>query len=416
MLKLKDWVFSFFVIAALTITLFVGLNFVCGWMFARFPSLLQSPAERITQEANERIRRNRTENAVKWLALSDQNELDAYYHELNQNTDETGVGNRLTALAYEDYTYFKSRPTKGKFFNFSESGYREVKDQGPWPPDSKYFNVFFFGTSLVMGMGPDWASIPSYFQGRLEGHPVNGKLVKVYNFARPYYFSTQERILFQQLLLDGHIPDLAVFADGPNEFLFYDGRPFRSGTFGQIFQTSGVRASEMGRTLASLESMAKSLPLARAAKGLADRIFPPGGDGLVASMKQETASSEQYGRTIDRYLQNKAQIEGIANAYGISSVFVWLPFSGYKYDLQYHVALHPVFRFGQHEHAVRGYPLMEECRKTVSFGKDFLWLGDMQEDRKEPLYLDTVHYTADFSAEIAGRIAGFVVKTKEASN
>jgi len=52
----------------------------------------------------------------------------------------------------------------------------------------------------------------------------------------------------------------------------------------------------------------------------------------------------------------------------------------------------------------------------VSFGKDFLWLGDMQEDRKEPLYLDTVHYTADFSAEIAGRIAGFVVKTKEASN
>jgi hypothetical protein len=133
-------------------------------------------------------------------------------------------------------------------------------------------------------------------------------------------------------------------------------------------------------------------------------------------MKQETASPEQYGRTIDRYLQNKAQIEGIASAYGISSVFVWLPFAGYKYDLQYHVALHPVFRFGQHEHAVRGYPLMEERRKTVNFGKDFLWLGDMQENRKEPLYLDTVHYTADFSAEIAGKIASFVVKTKEASN
>jgi hypothetical protein len=59
---------------------------------------------------------------------------------------------------------------------------------------------------------------------------------------------------------------------------------------------------------------------------------------------------------------------------------------------------------------------MEERRKTVNFGKDFLWLGDMQEDRKEPLYLDTVHYTADFSAEIAGKIASFVVKTKEASN
>jgi hypothetical protein len=415
MLKLKDWVFSFFVIAALTGTLFVGLNFLCGWMFVRFPSLLQSPMERITQEANERILRNRSENAVKWLALSDQNELDAYYRELNQKNDETGVGNRLTGLAYEDYIYFKSRPTKGKFFNFRQAGYREVKNQGPWPPDPKYFNIFFFGTSLVMGMGPDWASIPSYFQGRLDSHPVNGKVVKVYNFARPYYFSTQERILFQQLLLDGHVPDLAVFADGPNEFLFHDGRPFRSGAFEQTFQTTGVRASDMEKTLGSLKSMAKSLPLARAAKGLADRIFPSEGSAFVDSMRQETASPELYGRAIDRYLQNKAQIEGIASAYGIAPVFVWLPFSGYKYDLQYHVALNPVFGFGQHEHGVRGYPLMAERRKASNLGTDFLWLGDMQENKKEPLYLDTVHYTAEFSAEIAGEIAGFVITSREAS-
>jgi hypothetical protein len=30
----------------------------------------------------------------------------------------------------------------------------------------------------------------------------------------------------------------------------------------------------------------------------------------------------------------------------------------------------------------------------------------MQENKKEPLYLDTVHYTAEFSAEIASEIAG----------
>ena len=167
MLKLKDWVFSFFVIAALTVTLFVGLNYLCGWMFVRFPSLLQSPAERITQEANERILRNRTENAVKWLALSDQNELDAYYRELNQKTDETGVGNRLTALAYEDYTYFKSRPTKGKFFNFSESGYREVKDQGPLAAELEIFQRLFLrhfarhGNGARLGLHSELFSRPS---------------------------------------------------------------------------------------------------------------------------------------------------------------------------------------------------------------------------------------------------------------
>jgi hypothetical protein len=62
-----------------------------------------------------------------------------------------------------------------------------------------------------------------------------------------------------------------------------------------------------------------------------------------------------------------------------------------------------VFRFGQHEHGIEGCPLMAERRKTMNFGEDFLWLADMQADKKEPLYLDTVHYISDFSAEICRR-------------
>jgi hypothetical protein len=34
----------------------------------------------------------------------------------------------------------------------------------------------------------------------------------------------------------------------------------------------------------------------------------------------------------------------------------------------------------------------------------------MQATRKEPLYLDAVHYTADFSRDIANEIADFVVR------
>jgi len=65
MLKLKDWVFSFCVIAASTVALFIGLNVFCAWLFLQFPSLLQMPAERIAQEANERVRNSRSANAVK---------------------------------------------------------------------------------------------------------------------------------------------------------------------------------------------------------------------------------------------------------------------------------------------------------------------------------------------------------------
>ena len=38
----------------------------------------------------------------------------------------------------------------------------------------------------------------------------------VYNFGCGRYYSTQERVLFEQLVSSGAVPDLAVFLDGPD--------------------------------------------------------------------------------------------------------------------------------------------------------------------------------------------------------
>jgi hypothetical protein len=38
-------------------------------------------------------------------------------------------------------------------------------------------------------------------------------------------------------------------------------------------------------------------------------------------------------------------------------------------------------------------------------GDDVLWLGDLQRDRHENLYVDSVHYTPAFSQAIAREIA-----------
>jgi hypothetical protein len=118
---------------------------------------------------------------------------------------------------------------------------------------------------------------------------------------------------------------------------------------------------------------------------------------------------EQLEAIIRGYLENKRQIEGVSKAYGIEALFVWQPVPGYKYDLQYHAALNPVYGLAGHERSGQGYPLMAQHKDLVDLGSNFLWLADMQETRKEPLYLDTVHYTADFSSDIAKEIAGFVV-------
>jgi hypothetical protein len=269
MLKLKDCVFSFFVIAMLTAR-FVGLiSFAAGCSCDFHRS--QSPMEQ--SRRGQRAHSSEPKRECREMAGTErQNELDATGSSIKEMC-ETGVGNRLTGLAYGT-TLTSSRVPQGQFFNFSQAGYRAVKDQGPWPPDPKYFNIFFFGTSLVMGMGPDWASIPSYFQGRLDGHPVNGKVVKVYNFARPYYFSTQERILFQQLLLDGYIPDQPVFADNPNGSCSMTAVRFDRAPSTDI-PNHGRRASDMERPWDRSSPWSNRCRW-RARRGLADQIFRQG--------------------------------------------------------------------------------------------------------------------------------------------
>ena len=99
----------------------------------------------------------------------------------------------------------------------SIQGFRHGRDQGPWPISPDFFNIFFFGGSTTLNVGPDWTFIPSYPQASLAA----GKKIKVYNLGRGSYFSTQERILFRQLLLANTLPDMAVFLDGVNDLYFF---------------------------------------------------------------------------------------------------------------------------------------------------------------------------------------------------
>jgi hypothetical protein len=44
-----------------------------------------------------------------------------------------------------------------------------------------------------------------------------GDAIRVYNFGRPGYTSTQEMLLYLWLLRSGFVPTIAVFIDGLNE-------------------------------------------------------------------------------------------------------------------------------------------------------------------------------------------------------
>ena len=112
---------------------------------------------------------------------------------------------------------------------------------------------------------------------------------------------------------------------------------------------------------------------------------------------------------IDRWLANRRQIEAVGDAFGCRCVFIWQPAPAYNYDLSRHVALAHHGSLHGHE---RAGPFYERVRSRLGDDHDrgnLIWLADIQKGRVEPLYLDTVHYTAGFSRVIAEEIAAELV-------
>lgn len=309
--------------------------------------------------------------------------------EINQLLSETWSRN----YNYEPFTQFKESPYQGKYVNVDENGFRVTKNQGPWPLAKENFNVFIFGGSTTFGYGlPDEETIASYMQDYLSEINLESKKVVVYNFGRGNYFSTQERILFEQLLNTNNVPNLAIFIDGINEFYYNEDKPVFTDLFEKIV---GDRTGAL--KYLSLRAL-KMTPIGQAADYFGNKIFKDNKSNLEEAYNDPILID----RVISRYLKNKNLIEAIAKGYNIKPIFVWQPIPLYKYDLKYH--LFAEGGFDRHTYSKYGYPQMAKLNEGGSLGNDFLWCADIQEWIEEPLYLDKVHYTAEMSQKLAKKI------------
>jgi hypothetical protein len=313
-------------------------------------------------------------------------------------------------LTYEPFTQFKRRPHTGEYVNISENGFRNTNNQGPWPPDPDNFNIFLFGGSTSFGYGvSDGQTVASHLQ-ELFSARAPMKNVRIYNFGRPYYYSTQEFILFQRLLFSGFIPDAAIFIDGLNEFYNRDDIPAYTGELKKIFG----RERPPAKTL--LLKISERLPIGRIINFFNRRIKDfLTKDDLLERRKNESKKDKEDRdkniesmviKLIDRYFKNKELIELISGVYGVKTVFIWQPVPTYKYDLKYHLFSHRLKNCLEKY----GYPYMAEFIKEKSPGDNFLWCADIQEQEKEPLYVDSCHYSPKMSKKFAQAIHGSLLK------
>jgi hypothetical protein len=394
-------------------TLLVGLvgllaiaNAAAYAVLRLFPSLLISENERLGLEYLARFSGPLRHYVASWFDIQDE-EWDAFCAEYRKG--EAGIN------IYEDFVGFTHPPTRGRYINRSD-GFRCGSVQGPWPPSSEFYNIFFFGGSTTLHPGPDWTTIPNYLQDLLNTTHATTKAIRVYNFGRGAWFSTQEKILFGQLLLDRTVPDMAIFLDGVNDFYFFDGRTATWGFFTNALDTFNRDNYESARNkLAArpkwfkLQEFVESWPLARAVTLAARAIARRQPDAGLVMYKPAPIADERLLPAMHRYLDNTRQIAAIADHYGVKVVFVVQPTPAYKYDLDHHVALNAHYGLGGHERSGQGYRLMADFLATRGMPSDFVWLADMQEGIDRPLYLDNMHYTAEMNRMIANEISSALV-------
>jgi hypothetical protein len=300
---------------------------------------------------------------------------------------------------YEPFTGFSERQFHGKYVNVEDAGFRSIGRPEDWPPSPATFNVFVFGGSTTFGWGaPDGDTIAASLQRRFD---TDGKRIAVYNFGRDGYFSAQEMMLLSRLLSDGHLPSMAIFIDGLNDFANWKGEPDYSDEMRRLVNDRQA-ASGLGRSTLEL---ARQTPLWSVFEGLALKASHYNRLSLYKAHTDASAIED----VVSRWRAHKKLIEGMAQAFHFETAFVWQPVPVYRYDLTRHF-LHDAegnwFDYG--ERARAGYPVMARLRPELERSGNFLWLADEQEGRRENLYVDGFHYTAAFSHDLGERIARFV--------
>jgi hypothetical protein len=79
-------------------------------------------------------------------------------------------------------------------------------------PDRDPTEIAFFGGSTMEGVHvPDDRTIPASF---VRATQLHNSAFHAVNYGQPHYYSKQETHLFLSLLMDGKVPQVAVFLDG----------------------------------------------------------------------------------------------------------------------------------------------------------------------------------------------------------
>src|SRR5262249_44240750 len=147
----------------------------------------------------------------------------------------------------------------------------------------------------------------------------------VYNFGSGFYFSTQERILFEKLLLEGVRPAVVVFIDGLNDIGHPEGVGYWTNTLRKM---TDRRAASVEFFLADPGGLVENMPIRRLTRFTSRKTDT--GESAASVSRADDSARAKAAVILDRYERNQRMTRAIAREFGIDTVFVWQPIPAYE--------------------------------------------------------------------------------------
>jgi lysophospholipase L1-like esterase len=292
---------------------------------------------------------------------------------------------------YEPFRVWGLKESHGKYFNVDKTGMgtlrRTANPVQPGCQGRPARKVWVFGGSTVYGYGvPDFATLPSYLSQKLNAG--SGNCVEVFNLGVDGYNTNQEVVYLTQNLKAGGRPDAVVFYDGFNDA--YVGA-IEPGNPAAHWFYKEVRARQQNTVINWPTLFKKSYFLAIMGR-LSARLHPrppvPSGQDSAARVRG----------TLDNYESNLRLARLLAGAYGFQVYFFWQP-----YVLYGNKPLVPFERSLDEDKEF--YAVYKEADRRATATGNFIFLGRIFDQVKEPLYIDTVHLGPRGDEIVAGAVA-----------
>ena len=226
-------------------------------------------------------------------------------------------------IRYRGYVETQNEPGFTGRYLVHDEGFRiDPNQNATWPPTDDALTIFVFGGDAILGPTiDDIATVPSALREMIIQH-TNNLPVHVFNFATYGHLSTQQRLFFETLLINGHIPDVALFYGITEDLVLVEGEPYFNDLVKKHFHDQALLWKQLPITYLALEAFEK-LPLVQLIKGGFSSSNPSVTD--VSLLPSKDMGHSDIEKVVERYVENTKSVKAVADKFGVISAFIIIP-------------------------------------------------------------------------------------------